>query len=198
MSGVAVAAAGLTGLAVMGFTARPGFRLDAIPSVQAPAGPAARPAAALADRQVARPVSLVIPAIGVSTPLVRLGLTATGALQVPPVTTEAGWYTGSPRPGAVGPAVIAGHIDSYQGPGVFYRLRLLRPGDLLYVRRADGSVARFRVTALRTYLKRRFPTRTVYGPAPGPQLRLISCGGTFDPELRSYLSDVVVYAVAAS
>jgi sortase (surface protein transpeptidase) len=96
-----------------------------------------------------------------------------------------------------GSAIIAGHIDSTAGPAVFYRLASLRPGDRAYVRRADGTLAVFRVTAVRTYPKDRFPTAAVYGPAPGLQLRLITCGGIFDPAIRSYLSNVVVYAVAA-
>jgi sortase (surface protein transpeptidase) len=115
-------------------------------------------------------------------------------LQVPKSTAVAGWYTGSPRPGAIGSAVIAGHIDSYRGPGVFFRLRLLHPADRIYVRRADGTLALFRVTAVRAYLKDHFPTRAVYGPAPGAQLRVITCGGTFDRALGSYLSNVIVYA----
>ncbi len=119
-------------------------------------------------------------------------------MQVPASTSAAGWYDRSPRPGATGAAIIAGHIDSLAGPAVFFRLASLRPGDRVYVRRADRSLAVFRVSAVRSYLKARFPTTTVYGPAAGPQLRLITCGGTFDPALGSYLSNVVVYAVAAS
>jgi len=116
---------------------------------------------------------------------------------VPASYQVAGWYDRSPRPGATGSAIIAGHIDSYRGPGVFFRLASLHRGDRAYVRRADGSLVVFRVTAVRLYSKDRFPTATVYGPAAGPQLRLITCGGTFDPALRSYESNVVVYAVAA-
>jgi sortase (surface protein transpeptidase) len=95
-----------------------------------------------------------------------------------------------------GPAIIAGHIDSVSGPAVFYRLSSLRPGDRTYVRRADGTLAVFRVTAIRLYPKDRFPTSAVYGSASGPELRLITCGGTFDPATHSDLSNVVVYAVS--
>jgi sortase (surface protein transpeptidase) len=147
---------------------------------------------------VARPVELIIPAIGVRAALIRLGITAAGALQVPSATTVAGWYAGSPRPGEIGSSVIAGHVDSYLGPGVFFRLVRLRPPERIYVRRADGTLAVFRVTAVRTYLKDRFPTAAVYGPVPDAQLRLVTCGGMFDSSLRSYLSNVVVYAVAVS
>jgi sortase (surface protein transpeptidase) len=144
---------------------------------------------------VARPVSLTIPVIGVQTRLITLGLTADGAMQVPSSTTVAGWYTGSPRPGAIGPAVIAGHVDSLTGPGVFYRLSELLPGDRVYVRRADGTTVEFRVTAVQTYLKAYFPTEAVFGPTPDAELRLITCGGTFDYATGHYLSNVVVDAV---
>ena len=150
------------------------------------------------DARIPLPVALTIPAIGVQTRLIHLGLTAAGALQVPSTTAVAGWYTGSPRPGAIGPAVIAGHIDSHVGPGVFFHLSQLRPGDQVFVRRADGTLAVFRVTAVRSYAKDRFPTLAVYGPTPDAELRLITCGGTFDPQLGSYLSNTVVYAVQVS
>jgi Sortase domain len=160
-----------------------------------PAGAVAAPPRPIGPARVARPVSLSIPVIGVHTHLIRLGLTAQGTLQVPASTSVAGWYTGGPRPGQVGSAVIAGHIDSYLGPGVFFRLRLLRPGDRVYVRQAGGRLAVFRVYAEHSYPKDHFPTQRVYGPAPDPELRLITCGGTFNPATGSYLNNVVVYAV---
>lgn len=145
------------------------------------------------DRRVARPVSLIIPAIGVRTPLVHLGLTAQGTLQVPSSTATAGWYVRSPRPGQIGSSIIAGHIDSLNGPAVFYRLHLLRRGDLVYVRRANHSLAVFRVYSVRRYAKTLFPTSRVYGPTPDPELHLITCGGAFDRTTESYLSNIVVY-----
>jgi len=147
---------------------------------------------------VPRPTGLVIPAIGVRTKLIRLGLTASGALQVPANVAVAGWYTGSPRPGGTGSAVIAGHIDSVSGPGVFYRLSELTAGDRVYVKRADGTLVEFRVTSVQTYPKDRFPTEDVYGPVPDPELRLITCGGAFDAATDHYLSNIVVYATEVS
>jgi LPXTG-site transpeptidase (sortase) family protein len=194
-AGLIVAVAGAAGLAL---TRQPvAAQYAAAPALPAPTGPIA----AVPQQRSARvslPVALTIPSIGVQTSLIRLGLTASGALQVPPSTAVAGWYTGSPLPGAIGPAVIAGHVDSSVGPGVFFRLASLRPGDRVYVRRADGTLAVFRVTVVSQVSKDSFPAAAIYGPTPDAELRLITCGGTFDPRLRSYLSNTVVYAVETS
>jgi sortase (surface protein transpeptidase) len=190
--GLLVAGAGTAGLVM---TRHPPLaHWSAVAPLPAPVGPIAA-IARTQDATVPLPVALTIPAIGVQTSLVHLGLTPAGALQVPSSTAVAGWYTGSSRPGAIGPAVIAGHIDSYVGPGIFFHLSQLRPGDRIYVRRADGTIALFRVTAVRSYAKDRFPTQAVYGPTPDAELRLVTCGGTFDPQTRSYLNNTVVYAV---
>jgi len=162
--------------------------------VAAPSGRTVLPVSLSTIQQAPRPVWLTIPAIGVKAPVVTLGLNRNGTLQVPSSTTVVGWYTGSPRPGATGSAVIAGHVDSRSGPAVFFWLRRMHRGERIYVRRADGTLAVFTVTAVRIYAKSRFPTATVYGPVPDAELRLITCGGTFDYARHSYLSNVVVYA----
>jgi LPXTG-site transpeptidase (sortase) family protein len=169
--------------------------VDAMP---APTAPIVAPPQSADAVAVASPVSLTIPLIGVQTNLIRLGLQASGALQVPSTTSVAGWYTGSPRPGSIGSAIIVGHIDSVKGPGVFYRLDELKSGDKVYVRRADGTMVLFKVTGVQTYPKNKFPTQTVYGPTPDAELRLITCGGTFDSTTGHYLSNIVVYATEAS
>jgi sortase (surface protein transpeptidase) len=192
---VCAAAAGLTWASQSGRSATP---LGHTPVVPVPRGRWAAVPRARAGRPVAAPESLYIPAIGVRTRLVRLGLTKGGTLQVPSSAAVAGWYTGSPRPGQIGAAVIAGHVDSYLGPGVFFRLRALRRGELVYVRRDDGSLAVFAVTAVHAFLKTRFPTAEVYAPVPNAQLRLITCGGTFDPASGHYLSNVIVFATLTS
>jgi Sortase domain len=141
------------------------------------------------------PARLEIPAIGVSTPLVRLGLLADGAMEVPRDYGMAGWFTGGPMPGQLGPAVVAGHVDSRTGPAVFYRLRDLRPGDQLRVVRADGRVVRFEVESLARYPKREFPDDEVFGATTTPALRLITCAGDFDRSQRSYHDNLVVSAI---
>jgi sortase (surface protein transpeptidase) len=193
IAGILLAGAGVTGLALASQTGRPAVPVGKPALVPVPIGRQA-PVPQPAPQKVARPVSLTIPAIGVRSGLVHLGLTSSGALQVPSNTTMAGWYTGSARPGATGAAVIVGHIDSRTGPGVFFRLRLLHAGSRVYVRRADGTLAVFRVTSLRSYPKARFPSLAVYGPVPDAELRLITCGGAFDAATGHYLSNVIVYA----
>ena len=169
-----------------------------VAALPAPTGPIVAPPPSAAPKPVAAPVSLTIPLIGVRTQLITLGLTSAGELQVPSSTAVAGWYTGSPRPGGVGSAIIVGHIDSYSGPGVFYRLIKLTRGDKIYVKRADGTLVEFRVTSVQIYLKDRFPTEDVYGPVPDAELRLITCGGAFDRATGHYLSNIVVYATEVS
>jgi sortase (surface protein transpeptidase) len=191
--GILLAGAGVTGLALASQTGRPAVPVGKPALVPVPIGRQA-PVPQPTPQKVARPVGLTIPAIGVRSGLVHLGLTSSGALQVPSDTTMAGWYTGSARPGATGAAVIVGHIDSRTGPGVFFRLRLLHAGSRVYVRRADGTLAVFRVTSLRSYPKARFPSLAVYGPVPDAELRLITCGGAFDAATGHYLSNVIVYA----
>jgi sortase (surface protein transpeptidase) len=164
-----------------------------VATLPVPTGPIVAPPQSAAA-QVARPVSLTIPLIGVKTNLITLGLAAGGAMQVPSTSTVAGWFTGSPRPGAVGSSIIVGHVDNKHRPGIFFRLPELKRGDDIYVKRADGTTAEFRVTENRTYLKDHFPTDTVYGPTPDGELRLITCGGVFDSVTHHYLSNIIVYA----
>jgi hypothetical protein len=143
------------------------------------------------------PVSVDIPAIGVHSGLLRLGVNTDGSIQVPSLTTsadEAAWYKYSPTPGQIGSSVIEGHVDSYQGPAVFFRLGALRPGDVIDVTLADGVTAIFRVTGVRDYAKAEFPTRAIYGPADYAALRLITCGGSFDWASGHYMSSTVVFA----
>ena len=192
--GLLALALGAAGLVMLTRHSRTAADPSAPAAVPVPSGPVAPAPAPSPARPAPAPVSLTIPGIGVHTRLIRLGISAQGTLQVPSSASVAGWYTGSPRPGEVGSSVIAGHIDSDHAPGIFYRLRDLRPGERIYVRRRNGSLAVFSVYAVREYPKDHFPTGKVYGPAPDAELHLITCGGTFDYATGSYLSNVVVYS----
>lgn len=148
-----------------------------------------------------QPVSLSVPAIGVSSSLINLGLNADHTVQVPPLSrdSKAGWFTGSPTPGQLGPSIILGHIDSAAyGPGVFFKLGALRPGNMIAVTRADHKVAVFRVDRVVSYPKNSFPTYQVYGNTNNAQLRLITCGGKFDFSTHNYLDNIVAYASLVS
>ncbi len=147
------------------------------------------------------PVSLAIPAIGVDSAVLHLGLNADGTIQVPSLVTSAGmaaWYKYSATPGQVGASVIEGHVDSTQGPAVFFRLGALSPGDTIDVRLADGITAIFRVTGVREYAKSQFPAKAIYGATGYAALRLITCGGVFDYTTGHYLSSTVVFASLVS
>ncbi|MBW3604619.1 MAG: class F sortase [Actinobacteria bacterium] len=147
---------------------------------------------------VAKPVRVEIPSVGIASDLERLGLAGDGAIETPDDWASAGWYRGGPRPGQQGAAVILGHVDSTTGPAVFYRLRQLEPGDRITVERADGTAAIFEVDRVEQHGKTRFPTDEVYYPTPEPTLRLVTCGGAFDTEARSYTDNVVVFARLAA
>lgn len=157
-------------------------------ALQDPAG-AAPPATSAAT-----PVSVSIPAIGVSSSLESLAVDGTGELQAPVDYDLAGWYADGVVPGAVGPSIIAGHVDSPTGPAVFLRLAELQEGDEIEVALSDGSTRTFRMTGSAQSEKATFPTSDVYGPVPTPQLRLITCAGDFDSAVGSYSDNLIVFA----
>lgn len=174
------------------------------------AGPTGRPAPAAQEPEAeepaaqepealsaSTPVSVDIPGIEVTSPLHPLGLNDDGTLQVPSGDRydEAAWYDGSPTPGEVGPTVIEGHVTS-QGstPSVFFDLGALEAGDTVDVTREDGTVVTFEVYATDTFPKDDFPKVAVYGNTDAPELRLITCGGDYDPAARAHVDNIVVFA----
>nr|WP_223188278.1 class F sortase [Streptomyces sp. TRM68416] len=136
-----------------------------------------------------------IPSIRVDAPLTGLGLTATGSLDVPPAarTNLAGWYEAGTTPGETGTAIVAGHVDNADGPAVFYDLGALKKGGTIEVDRRDGTTAVFSVDSVEVYDARDFPDEKVYGAAPRPELRVITCGGGYS-RTTGYQGNVVVFA----
>jgi hypothetical protein len=159
-----------------------------------PTAPPARTVAAAPPLAPSDPVRLELPSLGVSADVMALGLEPDGSLQVPPGAYPAGWYTGGPTPGALGPAVVAAHVNWDGQDGVFARLAQLRGGDEVRITRADGHVVTFAVDRVDQYPKDRFPTDAVYGNIDHAGLRLITCGGVLDTSAHSYLDNVVAYA----
>jgi hypothetical protein len=143
-----------------------------------------------------RPVSLSIPALDRMSDLIETGLRSDNRLEVPPGDegSPASWYNGSPTPGEAGAAVLLGHVNSLTDhSGVFYEIKLLEKGDEILVKRKDGSTAVFQVYKNKEYVKAEFPTKDVYYPVPGAELRLITCDG-YDKPNRLYASNRVIYA----
>jgi LPXTG-site transpeptidase (sortase) family protein len=145
--------------------------------------------------QAADPLRVRIPVIDVSAPVQPLVVDDNGVLPAPDSFDGTGWWRDGPEPGERGPAVIAGHVDSYHGRAVFYRLTELSRGDSILVDRVDGTTAVFSIQRIEKHDKDDFPTDAVYGDTPDAQLRLITCGGQFDYQDRRYLDNIIVYAV---
>ena len=161
----------------------------------APAGATSVPVASGANvnaTTVGDPVAVSIPSLGVTSSLVGLGLAADGTVQVPASVDQAGWFTGGPKPGQIGAAVILGHVDSHTGPGVFYRLGELAAGAAVIVRTTTGDV-RFVTQRIEQVPKDRFPSDAVYSSGPEPDLRLVTCGGNFDRSSGHYEDNVVAF-----
>jgi sortase (surface protein transpeptidase) len=192
---VSLVVAGIIGLAFGRQGGAPPVRVSGIlPEQGSPMPQTVRGRTRDQSRPFKAPSHLAIPSIGVTTNVIRLGLNRDRTLDVPTDYSVAGWYAFGPKPGEEGAAVIVGHVDSKEGPGVFYRLGEVAPGDLLRVASPNRAALRFRIYAVREYPKAAFPTALVYGQTTKPELRLITCGGPFDAATGHYLDNVVVFA----
>jgi hypothetical protein len=159
-----------------------------------PLGPSRPRLVDVVDREAPPPRGIDIPSIGVSARIVPLRRERDGTMQTPDRWEDAGWYAPGVEPGELGPALVAGHVDSAAGPAAFYRLRELRRGNEIRIRRADGSVVRFRVEGLERWPKAAFPTRRVFGRTQVAALRLVTCSGEFDSSTGHYVDNTIVYA----
>jgi hypothetical protein len=155
------------------------------------------PSGTVAVPDVGKPVAVRIPSLGVSSSLERLSVGPSGALGAPVDYDRAGWYADGPAPGEIGPAIIAGHVDSTTGPAVFFRLGELRVGDEVIVDTDTDRSLTFTVTARTQSAKAAFPTAEVYSNVPRPELRLITCAGVFDRSVGHYTDNLVVFAALA-
>ncbi|MFE7314740.1 class F sortase [Streptomyces sp. NPDC057555] len=167
----------------------------------------AKPLSFSAGQQAHRPISdlalsrsapkrLTIPEIAVDAPFTRLTLGPTGQLNAPPAadTNLVGWYQDGAAPGERGAAIVAGHVDTKTGPAVFLQLETLRPGSTVEITREDGIIATFKIDSVETFSKANFPNDRVYADTPDAQLRLITCGGSYDRKAKDYTANVVAFA----
>ena len=151
-----------------------------------------------ARMQAPNPAVIRIPRLDVDAEIIPLGLQDDGTIEVPENPEQAGWWLGGPEPGETGPAVILGHVDSQEdGPAVFFYLRYMEPGDEIHIDRVDGSTVTYVVESTERHHKDEFPTDAVYGPTEDPTLRLVTCGGDFDFDVRTYSDNVIVFASLA-
>jgi hypothetical protein len=158
--------------------------------------PAALPAAETAALPPSPPIRIVIPKTGTDAPFVGLGLEASGQLAVPDPNDRrlAGWYKDGVAPGSPGTAIVVAHVDTKTGPAAFYGLGTLEPGDTAEITRADGIVATFRVESVELFDKKTFPSARVYADTADAELRMLTCGGSYDKQNGGYQSNVVVFA----
>ncbi|MCZ4125573.1 sortase domain-containing protein [Streptomyces sp. H39-S7] len=140
-----------------------------------------------------QPTAVDIPQVGLHANLQAVTLSPDGEVPLPEDPVYAAWLASSPTPGERGASIVAGHVDTDHGPAAFYQLSAVHPGMAVAVKRRDGTTAHFTIDAVAVYPQNAFPAATVYAPAPGPALRLITCTG-WDPDTRAYQDNVVVYA----
>lgn len=149
------------------------------------------------DRGLApsEPTRIRIKRVEINAPVQEVGQNKDKSIEVPPLFENVtGWYNLGPTPGEIGPAIIVGHVDTIEGPSVFYRLKDLSPGDIIEVTRKDKKVVKFKVTGLEQFSQNKFPTEKVYGNIDHAGLRLITCGGTFNQQTQQYTANTVVFA----
>ena len=173
-------------------TASDAVRASPRPSHSAPApAPAVHPALSRST-----PIQVAMPSIGLTAPLLGLGMDSKGQPELPPFSQPrtAGWLRDSATPGEAGTSVLVGHVDTRTGPAVFWNLSAVKPGAPVEVARLDGSTALFTVDRVQAYTKAAFPSAQVYAPAKDAQLRIITCGGAFDRKRAEYTGNVVLFA----
>ncbi|MDI3424174.1 class F sortase [Streptomyces luteolus] len=170
-------------------------------SPRPPSTPAATPSSTAASPALPRsaPTRLLIPTIDVDAPFTELAIGPSGRLNAPPAddTNLAGWFAAGPSPGERGTAIVAGHLDTTTKPAVFARLSTLDPGDEIAIKREDGTTATFlvdNVDNVDNFPRDDFPDDRVYADTLDPQLRLITCGGSYDHSNKQYTENTVVFA----
>jgi sortase (surface protein transpeptidase) len=151
-------------------------------------------ASGLTRKQMPSPVRISIPAIGVNARVIALGLNRDRTIQVPKNFADTGWFRPGPEPGEQGAAVIVGHLDSRRGPGVFYRLRDLRAGQVITIHLQDRSIVRYVANSMIRVAKSRFPTNRVYAKTTQPTLRLITCAGNLNLATGHHRDNYIVFA----
>jgi hypothetical protein len=191
-AGVALSGPGSAPLTLAPAASSAGGAVDPGGSRAQPGGATPVPTVLPPAHPIPDPVRVVIPAIDVDALLVEVGVAKDGSMELPPFGLAA-WFRVGPAPGAPGPAVIVGHVDSPKRPDIFYHLRKLRAGDEILVYGESGDVAMFVVDSQETVLKTQLPTERIWVRTSQAVIRLITCGGKWDKRTGHYLSNTIVY-----
>lgn len=141
------------------------------------------------------PARVKVPFLGIDAPVQHVGQTEEGSMAIPSNHTDVGWYKFGPRPGELGSAVLAGHLDSrWFSAGVFRNLDSLPIGEKIIVVDELGKELVFEVKEKSIYPEGSAPLEYVFGRADKPRLNLITCDGTWDQSTRRYDQRLVVFA----
>lgn len=134
----------------------------------------------------------------ITMPIVEVGVSPDGAMEIPEPFNEAGWYRFGPAPGAAaGTAVVAAHVDTTSDSAPFSQLKSLASGTLVTVQREGAAPLKFRVTGVELMAKDAFDGGSIFRRDGPPELKLVTCGGRWLDEQQDYGDNVIVTAVPA-
>jgi hypothetical protein len=165
------------------------------PAPTIPVRPATPPAQPPKDPA---PRYLTVAGTTINMPIVEVGASPDGAMEIPEPFNEAGWYRFGPAPGAAaGTAVVAAHVDTTSDSAPFSQLKSLAPGTLVTVQREGAAPVTFRVTGVELMAKDAFDGPSIFRREGPPELKLVTCGGRWLDEQQDYGDNVIVTAVPA-
>jgi len=139
------------------------------------------------------PASVEIPAIGVNAAIEPVDILENGQMGVPKEVNNVGWFEPGIKPGNVGNAVLAGHVDSKTGPAIFFDLKKLEKGHQVIVKDAEGKQLTFVVQSKKSYKRDSAPINEVFGSSNEKKLNLITCTGRFNQSEGTHEERLVVY-----
>ncbi|MGC5771231.1 class F sortase [Paenibacillus pabuli] len=140
-----------------------------------------------------KPVRLCIPSVHLSTTITPIHLSKDGHLQVPKSSEVAGLYVDGVLPGEEGNAIVAGHVDNYTGPAIFYPLKHLKPGSFVLLFDQNNQYLKYEVLEVQSYYTQEAPLDKIFGDTPEKQLNLITCTGKYDRKKKEHEKRLIVY-----
>lgn len=144
---------------------------------------------------VGLPTRLKIPSIKVDASIEYVSVNSKGEMDIPKLPGNTAWFELGPRPGEVGSAAIAGHLNWYNGAtGVFANLNKLQIGDKILIQDDKGNKISFVVRKVRTYEPSEDASDVFISNDGKAYLNLITCDGVWDKRAKEYSKRLVVFA----